>query len=262
MSARRAARSPVAEDVVVTLKGQMPLGVREYTQAKVAAAAGVCGRPVLSARAVVHRSADPAVARQFLVEVTLDVAGTPVRAEGDGASAHEAVDAVVERLERRVTALVDRWEERSRWLSVVTPGEWRHGDVPAPRRPWHPRAADEREVVRRSPRTGGPQSLDEAAWELDVSDAQFVLFTDATSGRDVVLHRREDGRLGLAGAWPADELPAPVVAEPEPPRLEEEQARRRLEDGGEPFVFYVDAASSRGHVLYHRTDGHYGLVAP
>jgi hypothetical protein len=29
-----------------------------------------------------------------------------------------------------------------------------------------------------------------------------------------------------------------------------------------PFLFFVDAERGRGAVLYHRYDGHYGLIAP
>jgi hypothetical protein len=31
---------------------------------------------------------------------------------------------------------------------------------------------------------------------------------------------------------------------------------------GVPFPFFVDAARSRGSVVYHRYDGHYGLITP
>ena len=34
----------------------------------------------------------------------------------------------------------------------------------------------------------------------------------------------------------------------------------RLEADGEPFVFYRDSETSEGRVLYHRYDGHYGLI--
>jgi hypothetical protein len=58
----------------------------------------------------------------------------------------------------------------------------------------------------------------------------------------------------------AEESAAPVVAEPPPPSLTDDEARTRLEADGEPFVFYLDSATGDGKVLYHRYDGHYGLI--
>lgn len=51
-----------------------------------------------------------------------------------------------------------------------------------------------------------------------------------------------------------DPLPAPVMDLP--------AARRRLEALGERFLFFADASTGRGKVLYHRYDGHYGLITP
>ena len=39
-----------------------------------------------------------------------------------------------------------------------------------------------------------------------------------------------------------------------------EDAIDRLNLGGERFVFYVDAHTRQGSVLYVRDDGHYGLI--
>jgi len=35
---------------------------------------------------------------------------------------------------------------------------------------------------------------------------------------------------------------------------------RRRDLAAEPFLFFVDAANQRGSLLYHRYDGHYGLI--
>ncbi|MER5635531.1 sigma 54 modulation/S30EA ribosomal C-terminal domain-containing protein [Kitasatospora sp. NPDC002227] len=40
------------------------------------------------------------------------------------------------------------------------------------------------------------------------------------------------------------------------------EAVKGLELGGWPSVFITDAATGRGNVLYHRYDGHYGLITP
>ncbi|MBT2381356.1 sigma 54 modulation/S30EA ribosomal C-terminal domain-containing protein [Streptomyces sp. ISL-111] len=39
-------------------------------------------------------------------------------------------------------------------------------------------------------------------------------------------------------------------------------AAQRLRLTGLPFVFFHDTGTGRGSVLYHRYDGHYGLITP
>jgi ribosome-associated translation inhibitor RaiA len=250
------------EDVTVVLRGEMPLGVREYASEKIAHTTRLARRSVLAAHVVVDHSPDPAIASPFRVEATLDVAGRPVRAEGAGVRPREAVDVVVERLERQVVELVDRWEDRSRWLGTAHEGEWRHGTLPAQRPGWFPRPAEEREVVRRKSFAVEPQTADEAAYDLDALGHDFRLFVDVASGRDALVHRREDGLYGVMGLGADAGLPETATAEPGPPELDEQQAIQRLDDGGEPFVFYTDTGTGRGHVLYRRYDGHYGLITP
>jgi hypothetical protein len=46
------------------------------------------------------------------------------------------------------------------------------------------------------------------------------------------------------------------------PCLTLEQAAERLGLLGLPFMFFIDAAQGRASVLYHRYDGHYGLISP
>ncbi|MGW3045886.1 sigma 54 modulation/S30EA ribosomal C-terminal domain-containing protein [Kitasatospora sp. NPDC001159] len=46
------------------------------------------------------------------------------------------------------------------------------------------------------------------------------------------------------------------------PRIDPTVARRRIDAFDQPFVFYADESTGRGKVLYHRYDGHYGLITP
>ncbi|MEU8511076.1 sigma 54 modulation/S30EA ribosomal C-terminal domain-containing protein [Kitasatospora sp. NPDC048722] len=39
-------------------------------------------------------------------------------------------------------------------------------------------------------------------------------------------------------------------------------AAATMQEAVDLFVFFTDAATGRGNVLYHRYDGHYGLVTP
>jgi hypothetical protein len=52
-----------------------------------------------------------------------------------------------------------------------------------------------------------------------------------------------------------------VAAQPAP-ELDLAGALERLDVGDEPWVFYRDGTTGRGHVVYRRHDGHYGLITP
>jgi hypothetical protein len=94
---------------------------------------------------------------------------------------------------------------------------------------------------------------------------------------------REPGRVGeeLPEQDLVDDLPADVRVRPSEhaehvgpiavaitvskilaPRLSVAGATARLEAAGQPFVFFVNSHTSRGSLIYHRYDGHYGLVEP
>ena len=54
---------------------------------------------------------------------------------------------------------------------------------------------------------------------------------------------------------------AVTVAETPVPELELKDAIERMNVDGERYVFFLNATSGRGNVIYHRFDGHYGLIA-
>ena len=78
---------------------------------------------------------------------------------------------------------------------------------------------------------------------------------------------RSGDRYRLALARPRTHRLGPVDPSiticPDPaPRLSMAGAIDRLEAAGQPFVFFVNAGTGRGNLIYHRYDGHYGLVMP
>ncbi|MRH92604.1 hypothetical protein GFY24_35165 [Nocardia sp. SYP-A9097] len=81
---------------------------------------------------------------------------------------------------------------------------------------------------------------------------------------DSVLYRTEDGAYRLAQVQPHPEMVLPgataFTISAAAPELEMDGAVARLELTGWPFVFFRD--HGRSHVLYHRYDGHYGLITP
>ncbi len=97
-------------------------------------------------------------------------------------------------------------------------------------------------------------------------DLEFYLFRHTRTQEDVVVYRRDDGRIGLIfppGSVLADEGDL-VVAEPSryPDSLTLDAARAEMDELDHRFLYFMDAHDGRGKVLYLRHDGDYGLVEP
>jgi ribosome-associated translation inhibitor RaiA len=245
--------------VEVTLRGNVGDFAGEYARDKVAGAVGVAHAPVLRAHVVLEFRHDPALERPAVAEVAVDVNGTTVRAKTSAATMNEAVDALEQRLRGQLVQLKDRSQTRHRWTGIAGEGEWRRADLPRRPLPYFPRPDDTRDVIRHKSFASEPMTVDEAAYEMDLLDHDFFLYLDADSGRPALVHRLPPGGYGVRGVAPAASV-ATVTFESMPPRLSDDEARRRLEADDEPFVFYVDEETGGGRVLYHRYDGHYGLI--
>ena len=75
----------------------------------------------------------------------------------------------------------------------------------------------------------------------------FFLYVDIDTDRDALVSTNEAGEF---------------QSHVDPPSASLASARDRLDAGNEPFVFFDDDQTRRGHVLYRRHDGHYGLIVP
>lgn len=107
---------------------------------------------------------------------------------------------------------------------------------------------------------------EEAVFELELLDHDFLLFDNAGDG-DCAVYRRGDGGYGLILGSDAAGRGGPYVdwitVDPVPaPRLAVAQALERLDVSSEPFVFFVDEDRNRGAIVYRRYDGHHGLIEP
>ena len=190
-----------------------------------------------------------------------------MRAQVSGVTMREAVDALELRLRHQLEELSERDLERQNGARAAVPGEWRHGALPTPRLGVFPRPVEERELVELKTYAIAPLLPDEAALEMRQLDYDFYLFTNADTDEENVVFLRDDGSLGLLEVTPGAAHAAghAVLAEAEPfpaSRLVRSEAIGRLNVTEEPFVFFVDAESGRGNVLYRRYDGHYGLIEP
>lgn len=262
--ARERAPAPPAIDVVV--RGEVPNAAVAYAREKVARMASLLDEPLLHARLKLTRLADPAVKRPVLAQANLDVNGELVRAHVRGHEPWEAADLLERRLRDRLEHRSQHRQDRDRGLPPE-PGTWRRGDRPTERASYYPRPPEEREVVRHKTLALGELTPDEAAFDMEVLDYDFYLFTDLASGEDSALWRSGDGGYVLERLHPAPAPPTPVavplrVREGAAPVLDVAQAVERLNAGEEPFLFFEEAGSRRGEILYHRYDGHYGLITP
>jgi hypothetical protein len=103
-------------------------------------------------------------------------------------------------------------------------------------------------------------------FDLDLFGYDFHLFTDEHTGQDAVVYRAGPTGYRLAcsrhARGPTQTAVALTVSPHAAPRLTTRQAIDRLTLTGQRFVFYTDADTGRGSLLYHRDDGHYGIIGP
>jgi ribosome-associated translation inhibitor RaiA len=259
----------IPDDVVqVHVAGPVLPADVAYARSKLTSVPHYSIRPVLSMRIKLTRLPDPALARPALAQVNVDVDGRFVRAQAARPTMHEAIDEVHDRVRDRLQRATHNWEAIRGAAPLNEPHEWRHDSVPSERPQFYPRPADERQVVRHKALALPATTVDEAAVDMELLDYDFLLFREVGSGVDSVLYRSSDG-----GGYRLSQLePRPdrvvrgatefTMSAHEPPCLSVEGATERLNVSGWPFVFFRDAATGRGSVLYHRYDGHYGVIQP
>lgn len=264
---RHESEVPSVIDVEVTTHGEFP-GAASYARAKIGELGRLAHRPVLHAHVKLTQHRDPAVERPVIAQANLDVDGRFVRAQVEGVTAHEAVDRLEARLRHRLERIAEHWESRRGSLPVAEVHEWRHDSEPAHRPGYFPRPADERRIIRRKSFAMEPCTVDEAVGEMELLDYDFHLFTEKGTNTAGVLYR--GGPTGYRLALVAPDLKDGVspferqvsVSDQPAPCLTEAEAAERMGLLGLPFLFFIDAAHGCASVLYHRYDGHYGLITP
>ena len=258
---------PSVLDVDVTTDGQLA-GAADYARDKIGGLGRLTHEPVLYTRVKLTRHPDPAVERPVIAQANVDVNGRLVRVQVEGVTASEAIDRLQSRLRHRLERIAEHWEARRGKAPAPGPHEWRHQSEPTQRPTYFPRPEAERRIIRRKSFTLAPCTVDRAAVEMDMLDYDFHLFNEKGTGTTGVLYRVGPTGYRLALATPAVlgqmapfELPLTISRQPAP-CLTVERATERLGLLGLPFLFFIDAAQGRASVLYHRYDGHYGLITP
>ncbi len=248
-------------EAVVELCGDIAPDLAEYARHKVAGVLRHTGRAVLHVHVRVERHGDPARDRPVTAQVNVDLDGRPVRVHVAATRPREAVDMLVERLDHRLERVSRNREPRRERADPGNELEWQTD----PRRPKLPHPPTEPEIIRHTTISPRRCSIDDAVTEMDDLDLDFHLFVEAGSGQDAVVYREGPTDLRFArvdGSSDAADT-ANLTVSPHPaPLLDTAEAVDRLLVTGLPFVFYLDADHGRANVIYHRYDGHYGLIDP
>jgi ribosomal subunit interface protein len=257
-------------DLTIATQGDVSEQAKQYARTKLTRLAGYARDPILWAQVRLTVEPNPARDRPAVAEATLGVNGAPVRAQVAARDLDEAIDLLEDRLGRRLKRHEDRLHrtgnDRHR-TGQPDDHEWRHGDLPTQRPEWFDRNPDERQIMRKKTFALEPMTLDEAAFDLDMLGHDFYLFTELESDADAVVAYDDDHGLELllpegVPVDPTAAAAAPVRLGTPAPRLSAAVAVERLDAGGERFVFFVNDDTERGNVVYHRYDGHYGLITP
>ncbi|WP_067814826.1 ribosome hibernation promotion factor [Nocardia inohanensis] len=239
-------------------------GGPEYAREKVGRALAFAPAPVLSARVRLSGHRDPAVRNPIVAQANVHMAGRTVRVQVAAPTTRAAVDLLEARLETRFERLARHWEAVRGRFPAAGPHEWRRGTPPRSALPYFPRVTEQREVVRHKAYALAEETCEEAAFDMELLDYDFHLFTESGSGIDSVLYRESGGyRLAQLESRPEAVLRGSVpftISPAAAPVTTVAGAIERLELTGWPFVFFRDG--DRGRVLYHRYDGHYGLLTP
>ena len=123
-------------------------------------------------------------AERFRLEVTAKAAGQVIRVVSAAANPEAALDSAVDRFNQQLKKLKERQIDKHR----------RHEARPD-------ELADEREasndIVRIKQFVMKPMTVEEASLQMEMLGHDFYFFLNAANGRQCVLYRRRDGRLGL-----------------------------------------------------------------
>jgi ribosome-associated translation inhibitor RaiA len=264
--ARSSTPAPVI-DVQVQARGRVTRGAKRSAAEKIRSLSHLISVPVLSARVRLTQSADPAVERPATAQASLDLNGRLLRAHVAAPTMREAIDELNDRLRARLERQAPDWQSMRGTTAAAASVKRRRTEIA-----WRDQGSGtdrgmRRRIIQRTSYSLPRITPHDAALDLDMLDEDFHLFTDLHTGQDSVLSRETGGTLRLAQLHPRPEERASsdlqLCYSPLPaPRLSVPAAAEQLDLGGSPFVFFENSQTGRGNVLYHRRDGHHGLIIP
>jgi uncharacterized protein (DUF2267 family)/ribosome-associated translation inhibitor RaiA len=258
---------PAPQAMEVHAPKDLPRDELKAAREKLAALQGYVGAPILNARLTLRHPDTRKSRSRWIADASLDVNGRPLAAHATGRDALSATDAVVDRLRRQLRRTVEKEVALRNEPRVIARAleELAHEAVHRPELDIKPPA--ERRVVHHRVVAEEPISTADAVVEMIDADQEFRFFREELTGEWLVVHRRDDGRVGLIHPpWvPVTDVPTDIVdVEPSPhdSPLTLDEAQAELAASRERFLYFVDAADERPKVLYLRHDGDYGLIEP
>jgi len=255
--------SPI--NIEVTARGNVTQRDRAEARRKLDRLEGFTKGPILGARVVLIQEPNPRIALPARAEAEINLQGRLVRARAAAPSMQAAVDDMAERLQRQLRRYVERLVSLEHEPASPPPGEWSHHAWSPPRPPVFVRPVEDRQLIRHKSLAFDPMSVEQAVDALKDLDHDFFLFHDAGTNADAVIYWRDDRALGLIeppSARPADGAGAIHEASRFSEPIELVTAIAEMDALEHRFLFFENAASGRGNVIYRRYDGHYGLIEP
>ncbi|MCU0573157.1 MAG: ribosome-associated translation inhibitor RaiA [Syntrophobacteraceae bacterium] len=129
---------------------------------------------------------------RHIAEVSIDANGLRINGAEETDDMYSAIDLVADTIEGQVRRNKDKFRKRKsgsgtrEFLGVAEVG----GAAV-------PEDDHERRVIRTEQVNAKPMDVDEAAMQLNVSNGEFLVFTNRLTNRINVLYRRKDGHYGL-----------------------------------------------------------------
>lgn len=122
---------------------------------------------------------------KYTVEITIFSAGTVFRCESTEDDFREAIDRAVEVIERQIRRNKTRLEKRLRTAAFV--------ELP----PMEDVEEEPEFTIRKKSFPVRPMSPEEAILQMNLSDHNFFIFEDESSGDICVVYKRKDDTYGL-----------------------------------------------------------------
>lgn len=129
---------------------------------------------------------------RHIAEVSIDANGLRINGAEETDDMYSAIDLVADTIEGQVRRNKDKFRKRKSGAGARELfGASDLGEAVLPEED------HERRVIRTEQIHAKPMDVDEAAMQLNVSNGEFLVFTNRLTNRINVLYRRKDGHYGL-----------------------------------------------------------------
>ncbi len=146
---------------------------------------------ILSTQVELSVIKNPSVSDNQVVEVKLVANGTVIRGEEASDGMYKSIDLVSDKIERQIRRhkqrLEERRRERTKTAMAIVPEEAAKEITSAEEAP---------QIVRQQYEVK-PLAPEDAAYQLDLSGKDFLVFLDRATEKVAVIYHRRDGNYGL-----------------------------------------------------------------